>query len=84
MRAPSFIQHPCSKVVCVIIVSLFLRLLYSSFVDVSGIGDIDGVGDQVFYLEGAKAIFESASYSYDGSPTYFSSPTLFILYIPYL
>ena len=74
MRAPSFIQHPCSKVVCVIIVSLFLRLLYSSFVDVSGIGDIDGVGDQVFYLEGAKAIFESASYSYDGSPTYFRAP----------
>ena len=51
--------------------------------DVSGIGDIDGVGDQVFYLEGAKAIFESASYSYDGSLLIFE-PTLFILYIPYL
>ena len=74
MRALSSSQHRFLKVVSVIIVSLFLRLLYSSFVDVSGIGDIDGLGDQVFYLEGAKGIFESGSYSYDGSPTYFRAP----------
>ena len=74
MRALSSSQHRFLKVVSVIIVSLFLRLLYSSFVDVSGIGAIDGLGDQVFYFEGAKGIFESGSYSYDGSPTYFRAP----------
>lgn len=58
----------------VVIFSIILRLLYSAFIDRTGIGDINGLGDQTFYLETAKSIVETSTYSIDNSYTYFRAP----------
>ena len=74
MNSPFFVSNRVLKIVFIIILSLLLRLVFSLFIDVDGIGDINGLGDQVFYLEGAKNIFDSGSYSVNGSLTYFRAP----------
>ena len=67
-------SKPYYKALFIVMVCILLRHFFSFFIDPSEIGDITSRGDQVFYLEGAKSLFETGSYSIGSRPTFYRAP----------